>query len=165
MLEGLQCSIETIIGKENFKRYEEHRVHVTVIGLEGKRDGDKIWNRNYFEMFRMRCAMNIPDLLHFLLADNNPFLPVSIKIGGFKKNMIYPFISRGSAPYFRSFSIQGEIAVAMGWPVKNNLYTSGIDRLRRSFNQLNVLHKYNNSVNAYDNDFFRFGQCAMEPAR
>lgn len=154
LLEELQCAIETSLGKENFSRYEEPRVHGTIVGLEGDRDGDNIWNRNCYEVLRTRCAMNVADLIDFVLNDDNPFLPVSIKIGGFKETVTYPFSSRGHAPYFRSFSIQDDIAVAMGWPVENNLYTSGIDRLRRSFNQFNVLHKYHNSVKAYDNDFF-----------
>ena len=154
LLEKLQCVIETSLGKENFSRYEEPRVHGTIIGLEGDRDGGTIWNRNCLEMQRTQSAMNLPSLLDFILNDNNPFLPVSIKVGGFKKTVTYPFSSRGHTPYFRSFSIQGEIAVAMGWPVKNNLYTSGIDNLRRSFNQFNVLHKYHNTNKAYDNDFF-----------
>ena len=154
LLEELQCSIEISLGKDNFNRYEEARVHGTLIGLEGERDGEIIWNRNYYELLGMRRAMNLAGLIDFILADDNALLPVWIKVGGFKDNLTYPFVSRGQSPYLRSFSIQGEVVVAMGWPIQNNTYTSGIDRLRRSFNQFNVLHKYHNSVNAYDNDFF-----------
>ena len=154
LLEGLQCSIEACLGKENFSRYEESQVHGTIVGLEGDRDGVCVWNRNCYEILRMRCPMKVADLLDFVLDDDNPVLPVTIQIGGFQENASYTFTSRGLSPYIRSFSIQGEIAVAMGWPVKDNSYTSDIDGLRRSFNQFNVLHKYHNSAKAYDNDFF-----------
>ncbi len=154
LLEELQGAIEKILGKENFRRYEEIRVHATIVGLEGYRDGENIWNKTCYEVFGTYCAMDIAGLLEFVLNGDNPFLPVSIQVGGFKESVVYPFSSQGHAPYFRSFSIQNEIAVAMGWPVQNNAYTSDIDKLRRSFNQFNVVHKYHNSDKAYDNDFF-----------
>jgi hypothetical protein len=73
---------------------------------------------------------------------------------GYKEGNNYPFTSQDRHPYLRSFSIQGTIAVAMGWPQKNGLFTSGIDKLRRAFNKFNIIHKYHGSDDAYDNDFF-----------
>ena len=153
LLEDLQCSIEKILGRENFRRYGESRVHATIVGLEGYRDGDKIWNRNYHDLFGMRRPMNLGGVLDFLL-DDNPVLPFSVKIGGFRENRTYPFTSRDRSPYLRSFSIQGDTVVIMGWPIANNAYTSDIDRLRRSFNRFNVLHKYHDTPGARDNDLY-----------
>ncbi len=154
LLQELQSVIETSLGKENFRRYEEFRVHATIVGLEGYRDDEHIWSKTCYETLKIHRAMDIAGLLEFLLNEHSPFLPLSIQVGGFKESVVYPFRSRGHAPYFRSFSIQNEIAVTMGWPVQNNSYISGMDRLRRSFNQFNVVHKYHNSDQAYDNDFF-----------
>lgn len=149
----LQDAIATILGAGIFTRYDERRVHGTVVGLEGFRTGEDLWNANCYEKIRMRSRMNLSGLFDFLLADNS-ILPVTVKVGGFKENMAYPFTSRGQSPYVRSFSIQGDIAVAMGWPMHGRFYTSGIDALRRSANEFNVLHKYHDSWSAYDNDFF-----------
>lgn len=153
LVKELQDAIATTLGYGIFDPYPEERVHGTVIGLEGFRDRECVWNANCHDKIKMRSPMNIPGLLDYLLADN-PVLPVTIQVGGFKENETYPFTSRGQSPYLRSFSIHGDIAVAMGWPVQDRLYTSGIDTLRRSFNQFNVLHKYHDSASAYDNDFF-----------
>lgn len=149
----LQVGIERTLGNGVFERYDEVRVHGTVIGLEGFRDGEVVYNTNCYDKIRMRSPMDLVGLLDYLLADN-PVLPLTIKVGGFTQNISYPFTSRGQSPYLRSFSIQGEIAVAMGWPMHDNLFTSGVDTLRRLFNQFNVLHKYHDSSSAYDNDFF-----------
>lgn len=153
LLEKIQCYIEKCFGKENFNRYDERRVHGTIVGLEGYRHGENIWNRNIYKMSGMHCPMNVNGLLDCLLV-KNPLLPMSVKIGGFKKDVAYPISSQGYAPYLRSFSFQGDLAVVMGWPVNNRLYTPDLDRLRRSFNEFNVIHKYHNSAKAYDNDFF-----------
>jgi hypothetical protein len=153
LFEKLQYAIETSVGKENFTRYDECRVHGTIVSLEGNRRGSTICNRHCAQINGVYRPMDLDGLLESLLA-NNPFLPISVKIGGFKQNLTYSFRSRGNFPYCRSFSFQGELAVAIGWPIKNAQYTPDLNRFRRSFNQFNVLHKYHSSANAYDNDFF-----------
>ena len=149
----LQHAIVTILGPDVFKPYPIDLVHGTIIGLEGFRNGEYVWNVNCYDMIKMQSPMDIRGLFDFLLAEN-PLIPVTIKVGGFKKDETYPFTSRGESPYVRSFSIRGKIAVAMGWPVRGGLYTPAIDVLRRSFNRFNVLHKYHDAASSYDNDFF-----------
>ena len=153
LIEELQNALTATLGKRIFEPYGEYRVHGTLIGLEGYREGKFVWNTNFNSNGKIRIPMNLSGLLDFVLT-KNPVLPVTIQIGGFIKNKVYPFTSRGQSPYLRSFSIQGDIAVAVGWPIQNQLYTSGVDALRRSMNQFNVLHKYHDSVSAHDNDFF-----------
>lgn len=42
----------------------------------------------------------------------------------------------------------------MAWPFRNKQYVSAIDRLRRECTQFGVLHKYHDTPDAVDNDFF-----------
>jgi hypothetical protein len=135
-----------------FEPYNEKQVHGTIIGLEGTRVGDYIINQNYLEQRRLLKAINLPRL--FELINTSEHLPYTMQIGGYKHRADYPFTSRGQHPYLRSFSIQGDIAVAMGWPAQNGEYPLTLDKLRRSFNSANVLHKYHSSPTDIDNDFF-----------
>ena len=111
-----------------FRPYAVAQVHATVVGLERAADAD-------FE-----------GLFHFLREEVRP---IQIQIGGFKADRRYPFESRGEHPYRRSFSIQNDVAVAMGWPSSGEL-----DRLRRSMQRFGVVHKYHRMPTDIDNDLF-----------
>jgi hypothetical protein len=121
--------------------------------LEGYRSGELIVNQNISQNFGQQRPIELGAAIDFLLSQNN-LLPIEIKVGGYRKNFDYHFTSQETHPYLRSFSINGTIAVAMGWPSKNGQYTSDIDQLRRAFNKFNIIHKYHHVANAYDNDFF-----------
>lgn len=126
-----------------FEPYASEQVHATLIGLEGRREGDRIVNA------QSRRRVDPGALLAFV-RDEIPSLRV--RIGGYRAEADYGFTSRGQHPAERSFSIQGRIAVAMGWP---DDATSSLDRLRRKFDErLGVRHKYHTSADAVDNDFF-----------
>ena len=153
LIEDLQSGIATVLGEASFDPYSEQRVHGTIIGLEGERMGGAVVNRDVSQALGQPRAIELRSAVDFLL-DPNDVLPVFVQIGGFGKNTRYPFTSQGRHPYLRSFSIQGSIAVAMGWPREDGLYTSGIDRLRRAFNRFNIYHKYHDSDDAFDDDFF-----------
>ena len=135
-----------------FVPYEAEQVHATIIGLEAFRKGSEVLNLNFHELRGDRRAMNLSEILHFIEATDR--LPFDLQIGGFSPAMIYPFTSRAEHPYFRSFGLQGSIAVAMGWPVSGQTYPRHLDALRKCFNDYNVLHKYHRTNDSLDNDFF-----------
>jgi hypothetical protein len=134
-----------------FEPYGKEQVHGTLIGLEGTRWGDYIINQNYFEQ-KLLKSISLPKVLEILKASEH--LPFTIQIGGYDYRREYPFTSRNQHPYLRSFSVQRDIAVAMGWPVRDGEHPLTLDRLRRSLNKANVLHRYHASHTDVDNDFF-----------
>lgn len=154
----LQKEIEARVTTARFQRYVPEQVHGTIIGLEGIPVGSEVINTNYLKARGVASPIDLPSIAGF--AQSTSLLPVNIRIGGYDPAIPFPFLSRQLHPYFRSFSIQGEIAVAMGWAVSPNATGSGVwfpmavDNLRRSFNDYNVLHKYHGTDADVDNDFF-----------
>jgi hypothetical protein len=138
--------------QDAFEPYTLVQVHGTIIGLEGTRVGDHILNANYLQQRQKLRPMNLKAV--FQILKDQSLLPFTIRIGGYKDGELYPFTSRGLHPFLRSFSIQGDIAVAIGWPCDGERYPLALDRLRRAFNKGNVLHKYHTSSDDIDNDFF-----------
>lgn len=92
---------------------------------------------------------SVLDLLH-----DTELLPVDIQIGGFRPGVDYGFLSRGLSPCVRSFSLRNGIAVGIGWPVADGQYPDTLDRLRRAFQEIHVLHKYHQSAGDVDNDLY-----------
>ena len=97
-----------------FRKYDIRQVHATLISLEGHRTGNVIVNANYSRFCHERRIIDFNKA--FELLKNPDFLPFKVIIGGYKEHGDYPFTSRGAHPYKRSFSIQDDITVAMGWP-------------------------------------------------
>jgi len=129
-----------------FRPYQLEQVHGTIIGLEGHQQSGRLLNRNSGEQVDPEA------LLRFL---RKQFPVIEIRIGGFRHWANYGFQSRGTHPYLRSFSIQGKIAVAMGWPVQGDAFANSIDDLRWRFcRDFGVRHKWHNTQDAVDNDFF-----------
>jgi len=60
-------------------------------------------------------VMNLEGTLDYLRRCGH--FPLEVQVGGYGKRD-YPFISRQSRPYERSFSIQGDKVVVMGWPIR-----------------------------------------------
>jgi hypothetical protein len=92
---------------------------------------------------------SVLDLLH-----DTELLPMEIQIGGFRLGVDYGFLSRGLSPSDRSFSLRNGIAVGIGWPVADGRYPDTLDRLRREFQDIHVLHKYHKSAGDVDNDLY-----------
>lgn len=134
-----------------FDPYELEQVHGTIIGLEGTRAGGNIKNRNSEKLALADCDVDPDTLLQFLRTN---LALLNIRVGGFRPEVNWGFTSQGRHPYSRSFSIQQEIAVAMGWPVEAGTFPLTLDTLRRSFNSLNVVHKWHKQPADVDNDFF-----------
>ena len=132
-----------------FTAYKMPQIHSTIIGLEGCLKNGAIKNTNFF---KYRQEIRLMDPSKILAVLRSPYLPeFNVQIGGYIESENYGFLSQGQHPYLRSFSIQGNIAVAMGWPTGQ---TSVLEDFRRSFIQFNVLHKWHKTESAIDNDFF-----------
>jgi hypothetical protein len=136
----------------SFRPYQRQQVHGTIIGLEGHRTKTKIRNLNSAEA-GIVSEVEPSALLSFLRGSEFP--SIRVRIGGYRSHEHYPFKSRGIHPYLRSFSIQGEIAVAMGWPVAESNFPNSLDGLRWQFDsRLGVRHKWYRKPDDKDNDFF-----------
>ena len=151
LVDTLQTELSNLLGNA-FTAYDMEQVHGTLIGLEGRQAGTGILNTNLFNASGESRAMDLEGIFRFLL--NTPLLPLHIRIGGFVHSRVYPFTSRNLHPYARSFSLCGQIAVVIGWPVEAETYPMLLDKLRRLCIDYNVLHKYHEKSGGIDNDFF-----------
>jgi len=134
-----------------FKPYDIEQVHGTIIGLEGVNSDEGVINQWFLENLEERRTVDPKKLIQFIQSDN--IEAIEIKIGGWASHTNYNFYSNKQHPFMRSFTIQGEIAVAMGWPFENDQYFEKLYELRKRFEAINILHKWNK--NDYkDNDFF-----------
>jgi hypothetical protein len=83
--------------------------------------------------------------------------PLTVRLGGHRPEVPAAFTSRGMHPFERSFSVQGNALVLMGWPadtVKNGDTARPLDDLRRALNGAGFLHRYHKAPDAVDNDFY-----------
>lgn len=151
LIRGATNQLNDLLGKK-FVPYCLPQVHSTIIGLEGRRAGKHIINANYTNLCNQTCPMDLKAALQIL--KETTLLPFDVTIGGFIDGGPYSFTSRNVVPYLRSFSVQGQYAVAMGWPYSNGNYAKSVNQLRRAFNAANILHKYHSAPYAEDNDFF-----------
>ena len=139
-----------------FRPYDIRQVHATIIGLE-RCIGSAMQNLNFWKKKSDISKMDLAGLLNYF---REAFAKgIEVQIGGFK-NRDYGFISRHSIPYIRSFSIQGDKVVVMGWPVCEAEYPDTLDEIRRVCQDYNVLHSYHDPVKTdrVDRDlYFRIG--------
>jgi hypothetical protein len=132
------------------------QMHATVIGLE-RRCQDTLENRNFHAFRGCSRDMRLPELFRFIISCSH--FPIWVQIGGFE-DRDYSFQSRGMRPYQRSFSLQGRIAVVIGWPVCAERGTGEqssvviLEDLRRSFQRFNVLHRWHKTPADVDNDLY-----------
>jgi hypothetical protein len=134
-----------------FNPYNIAQVHATIISLDGFRVGREIINRRYWELRGEHRPMNIAQIIKFLRDTH--LIPFDVQIGGFYLEDSYTFRSHGQHPYFRSFSIQDETAVAIGWPFNAKGFPMTLENLRRDLSGYNVLHKWYDLEDQADNDF------------
>jgi hypothetical protein len=147
----IQQSLTEALGTR-FRPYGVEQVHATIVGLEGARVGDRIRNENFRRLRGEDRFVDFTELIEFLRSPAAP--DFSVQIGGFKPELDYGFSSQGRHPFVRSFSIQGETAVAMGWPRAAGQFACGLDQFRREVQRLGILHKWHRSPDDVDNDFF-----------
>lgn len=150
-----------------FTPYDLQQIHATIIGLERYRA--PAYNANFLKHRGRLVEMDFAGFLAYLRACSQ--IPFKVQLGGFA-NLDYPFTSRGTRPYERSFSIQDDKVVLMGWPVHREhspgpiprqpaggppdgrVYPATLDIIRRAAQAFGVLHSYHRAVNDVDNDLF-----------
>lgn len=143
-----------------FDAYPPRQVHATIVGLEGRRIGDRLVNANYLTIERREVSMDLARAMEIAEAA----LPLDCRLAGFRRRRRYPFTSRGRHPYVRSFSLRGADAVVMGWPCDAGDYPPRLAELRRRFERAGVLHKYHHPGGEPDNDlFFVLGKLVVDP--
>jgi hypothetical protein len=150
LLTGVQALIAEHLGGD-FRPYSLDQVHATLIALNGVRAGGTIVNEYLLEHAGERREMDLPRVMDILARRFATPLPV--RIGGFRPGQEIPFTSRGQHLAERSFSVQGEAFVLVGWPA-DSLNGPGrpVDELRREMNAAGVLHRYHTRPADVDND-------------
>ena len=141
--------------EDKFIPYQIEQVHATIIGCEGLRNSQGIISQWLFERRGEEKYINFADLTNYLQQLD---LSLTIRFGGYDRDRDYNFLSRDRSLYDRSFQLLPAddltIPVLIGWSWQNNSVTLAIDKLRRSFQQFNLLHKYHATTEAIDNDFY-----------
>jgi hypothetical protein len=150
LLTGVQALIAEHVGGD-FRPYALDQVHATLIALNGVRAGGTIVNEYLLEHAGERREMDLPRVMDILAR--RFATPLRVRIGGFRPGQEIPFTSRGQHLAERSFSVQGEAFVLVGWPA-DSLAGAGrpVDELRREMNAAGVLHRYHARPADVDND-------------
>jgi hypothetical protein len=165
-----QGLVRSVLG-DSFQPYDLAQIHATIFGLERK-SSSALYNANFSRYRGLDLVMNLEGILGYLRSCGH--FPLQVQIGGFKKRD-YPFVSRQARPYQRSFSIQGDKVVMMGWPIRGEpfprplgtssaladeakLYPLTLEVIRQAAQAYGVLHAYHRDPVDLDNDlFFRIG--------
>jgi len=162
-----QCfAMIAVVPGIQFKPYSISQIHATLIGLEKAGKGD-MYNKNIFNFQGRHEAMDVNGFLQYLTCSD--LLPLRISIGNYASNDAR-ILSRGQLPYQRSFSIQGDKVVIMGWPSKrdnrdyghaatnNAIHRAGsfhaLGLLRKKAEQYNIQHLYHKTDEEFDNDLY-----------
>lgn len=150
LLTEVQALIAEHVGGD-FRPYTLDQVHATLIALNGVRAGGTIVNEYLLEHAGERREMDLPRVMDILAR--RFATPLRVRIGGFRPGQAVPFTSRGQHVAERSFSVQGEAFVLVGWPA-DSLAGGGrpVDELRREMNAAGVLHRYHTKPDDVDND-------------
>ena len=149
-LAGLIRECQSLAGEVLEVPYELEQVHATIVGLAHD-PGDPRLNRNFLEHRGRREAMDLAGFLVHLRAAAR--LPWRVQIGGFAEGET-PFSSRGQRPFERTFSIQGDKVVLIGWPIASPSRAGTLDELRRAAQRFGILHAYHRTETDADDDFY-----------
>jgi hypothetical protein len=150
LLTGVQALIAEHVGGD-FRPYTLDQVHATLIALNGVRAGGTIVNEYLLEHAGERREMDLPRVMDILAR--RFATPLRVRIGGFRPGQAVPFTSRGQHLAERSFSVQGEAFVLVGWPADSLAGAARpVDELRREMNAAGVLHRYHARPADVDND-------------
>ncbi len=149
LLDDISRRLEQALGP-GFRPYDREQVHATLIGLEPERGGDRDV-AGFVEHLRRRLDT-----------------PVVLRFGGYAPSD-RRLSSRGRTPYQRSFSIQGDRAVLIGWPIVADDdgglgFPPTLDRLRREAQRFGITHAYHARPDDIDNDaYLRVGLLDRAP--
>jgi hypothetical protein len=177
LISSCQLLLADALGQD-FCPYELGQVHATIVGLERIEDQPLLHNLNFRKHRGVIRVMDLPGFRDFVIDHFR--VPMTVQLTGFQ-NHDYPFVSRGLPPFLRSFAIQGDKAVVMGWPIiggssgarfvpiADRTYPKTLDDLRVAAQAFGILHEYHRVPADFDNDFyFRIGLLStkgLEPAR
>ena len=150
LLAGVQALIAQHLG-DDFLPYSPEQVHATLIALNGVRAGGAVVNEYFLTQAGVRREMDLPRVMDILAR--RFATPLRVRIGGFLPHQEIPFTSRGQHLAERTFSVQDQAFVLMGWPAES-LAGAGrpLDELRREMNAAGVLHRYHARAADVDND-------------
>ena len=136
--------------------YSLEQVHATLIALDGVRDPGTgaIVNEYLLAHAGVPREMDLPRVMDILAR--RFATPLRVRIGGFRPDQEIPFTSRGQHLAMRTFSVQGNAFVLMGWPgrLARREPARPLDELRREMNAANVRHKYHVRATDVDNDLY-----------
>jgi hypothetical protein len=159
LIADCQARISKLLGAR-FQPYDPRQVHGTLVSLERTPENA---NLNFAQLRNCIKPMDFEGLLSYLRTSQA--IPFQIQVGGFDDHD-YPFISKGKKPYERSFAIQDNKVVLIGWPASTPsspgaapfVYPNTLDDIRKAAQAFNVLHTYHRNPADMDNDFyFRIG--------
>jgi hypothetical protein len=154
-----------------FSPYDLRQIHATIVGLEAL-VGPPAYNANFAKYRGREVVMDFDGFFAYLRACGQ--IPFEVQIGGFA-NREYPFTSRETIPYERSFSVQDDKVVVIGWPIRGEpsllprstaaaiaqearIYPATLDAIRHAAQQFGILHRWHRTLTDVDNDlFFRIG--------
>jgi hypothetical protein len=154
-----------------FAPYDTRQIHATIVGLGSESETPRR-NANFAKYRDREVPMDIDGFLAYLRGCGH--IPFAVQLGGFADRH-YPFTSRDARPYDRSFSIQGDKVVLMGWPLRGQpleaepvtpaawaqearIYPPTLDTIRHAAQAFGILHGYHRTMTDTDNDlFFRIG--------
>jgi hypothetical protein len=135
----------------DFRPYSLEQVHATLIALNGVPHQGVIVNEYFLARSGVGYRMDL-DRVMDLLAERFT-RPLPVRLGGFRKGEGVLITSRGQHPYERSFSVQGDAFVLVGWPAASLTGPERpLDELRRDMNSAGVLHRYHSGDADVDND-------------
>ena len=151
LLAGVQAVIAEHVGGA-FRPYTLEQVHATLIALNGVHADGALVNEYFLEHAGERREMDLPRVMDILAR--RFATPLRVRVGGFLPGQEIPFTSRGQHLSERSFSVQGEAFVLVGWPAGSLAGTGGrpLDELRREMNAAGLLHRYHVRACDVDND-------------
>jgi hypothetical protein len=142
--------------QDNFAPYQLEQVHGTIIGCEGCKTDAGVVNQWFKQHRQVDKYVDFAGLINYF--QHQADFPLTIRFGGYDRQMNFDFRSRDQHLYERSFQLQSAnsqtIPVLIGWSWRDNIVTGEIDRLRRHLQNFNLLHKYHATINAIDNDFY-----------
>lgn len=149
LCDSLQSRAAALLGNA-FVPYDTAQIHGTIVGVEGERTDGRIVSANFSRHRNIERHIDFTGLCRAARA----MQPFEIRLGGFGRHEDFGFTSNGSHSFLRSFSLQGEIAVAMGWPWSDGRHSGALFDFRKSIEKFGVLHKWHRRESDRDNDFF-----------
>jgi hypothetical protein len=152
LLADCQARLQRELGAA-FRPYPLPQIHATLVGLE--RDPRHPERHRLSGVVGLRASLDVAGFVEHLVAR---WRPLSIRFGGFEEAE-RPFTSRGELPFARSFSVQRDKAVLIGWPVERPgrgtwRFPEVLEGIRREARRFGIVHAYHVGSEAMDNDCY-----------